>query len=502
MVFKTILEIIEGYKNQDFSIIEVVTQYLDNIEQLEPKINALITLRNKEEILKEAKEKQKILEEAIKTNGQDALFKEKPLFGIPVVVKDMFLTKGLRTTAASKVLDNFIPQYDGTVISKLKQAGVIILAKANQDAWAHGSSGENSDYGPTHNPWHYDYVPGGSSSGSAASLMAGYAPFTTGTDTGGSIRQPASLTGVVGLKPTYGRVSRFGVIAMASSLDSIGHFTLDVKDSAYILSITAGHDSLDATTYEDPVPDYLTELEKMSSLDRAEWLKGKKIGILKQGFEKGVEDVVSNTVLNVAKKLEEFGATVIDVSLPEIEYGLPLYYIIQTAEVSSNLARYDGVRYGNPRTYFGAEAKRRIMLGNYILSDVVEGKQEATTYFKAAEGKALLTQKMLELFNKVDAFILPVSPTLPFKIGEKTSDPLQMYMSDLLTVSTSIVGVPGISINAGFAEKQDAVLPIGMQIVSNFLDELTLFEIGLAVESITPNIIEEFKKSGLRGYKH
>ena len=501
MPFYTIHELIKGYKAGKFSVTQIIGEYISHIEKYEPKVNALITLVDKELLLKKAKECDEELNANIKNNSVSKLYESKPLFGVPVIHKDMFLTKGIRTTAASKVLDNFIPVYNATVVEKLEKAGAIILGKANQDAWAHGSSGENSDYGFTRNPWHADYVPGGSSSGSAAAVMAGFAPLSTATDTGGSVRQPASLTGTVGLKPTYGRVSRYGVVAMASSLDSIGHFTLDVLDNAYVLGITAGKDLNDATTSDLPVPDYYGSLLKFKGPEHKDWLKGYKIGILIDAFKEGVDSKVADLVYKQAEKLRGFGAEVVEFSLPEIKYGLPLYYIIQTAEVASNLARYTGVRYGHDRSYFSDEAKRRIMLGNYILSDVVEGKQEATTYFKAAEGKALLIKKFKEAFSKLDAIVMPVSPTLPFKIGSKTSDPLQMYMSDLLTVPVNIAGIPGISLNAGFVNVEDYVLPVGMQVVTDFFEELKMYKVAIALESVSINIVDMFSEHGFVGFK-
>ena len=496
----TVEQIVSGYKKGSFSVVDIVNEYLGIIEKWEGKINALVTVVDKEAVLKQAKSCDAVLQEARKTDAIDSVFEKQPLFGVPIIHKDMFLTKGIRTTAGSKVLDNFIAPYDSTVVKKLKEAGTIIIGKANQDAWAHGSSGENSDFGDTRNPWHADYVPGGSSSGSASSVIAGYAPIATATDTGGSVRQPAGLTGLVGVKPTYGRVSRFGIVAMASSLDSIGHMTLNVLDNALVLSLTAGQDKNDATTFVGKVPNYYKELKDLEELSEAEWLKGLKIGILVDAFEKGVDSQIAKIVEQRARQLSKFGAEIVEIKLPEIKYGLPLYYIIQTAEVSSNLARYDGVRYGNFRDAFGAEARRRIMLGNYILSDVVEGKQEATTYFKAAEGKALLTNKFKQAFEQVDALIAPVSPTLPFKLGEKTADPLQMYMSDLLTVPMSIAGIPAISVNADFVNVEDYVLPVGMQVATDFFNESVMYKIAFALEKLSPNIIDKFKEYGFSGF--
>ena len=531
MPYYSVIEILNGYKTGRFTVLDLVRQYFDNIKHWEEqkKINAIITLVDWETIKQHAQAKQQVLEKARKDGKLQELFAKYPLFGVPVVLKDMFVTKGIRTTAGSRVLDNFVPEYNATVTQRLLDAGAIILAKANQDAWAHGSSGENSDFGPTHNPWAFDYVPGGSSSGSAAATIAGYAPIVTGTDTGGSIRQPASFTGTVGIKPTYGRVSRYGIVAMASSLDSIGHFGTNVWDVAYTLGITAGRDAFDATTSAHPVPDYvkiLTEVledgvvknltsgvgsqssdVKFLTLAQAGYLKngriaqdllkqkplaGIKIGVLKEGFGPGVDEQVKQVVMQAVEKLQDLGAELVDVSLPELKYGLPLYYIIQTAEVASNLARYDGVRYGNDRTHFGSEAKRRIMLGNYILSDVVEGKVSATTYYKAAQGKALLIKRFGQLMQDIDAFVMPTSPTLPFKLNAKAGDPLQMYMSDLLTVTINIVGTTALALNAGFVDVNNVTLPVGMQVVADFFREDLVFKIGFALETVLENPVERF----------
>ncbi|MGB9706959.1 MAG: Asp-tRNA(Asn)/Glu-tRNA(Gln) amidotransferase subunit GatA, partial [Microgenomates group bacterium] len=390
-----------------------------------------------------------------------------PLFGIPIGVKDLFCTKGIRTTAGSKVLENYTPVYDATVVRKLKEAGAIIIGKTNLDAWAHGSSGENSDFGPTKNPYDEKRVPGGSSSGSAVATATGMALAATGTDTGGSIRLPAAFCGVVGLKPTYGRVSRFGVIAMASSLDSIGHFTKNVEDSAIILNVTAGKDPLDATTSPIAVPNYLKNLKK--------GIRGIKIGVPKQYFIRGMDKEVEKNILRAIKKLEKLGAKIINISLPHTKYALAVYYIIQPSEVSSNLARYDGIRYGLGREKFGDEAKRRIMLGTYTLS---AGYYEAY-YLKAMKVRTLIRKDFEEAFKKVKAIVAPVSPTLPFKFGEKTADPLKMYLSDIFTIPANLAGLPGLSLPIGFADN----LPVGMQILGPQFSEDLLFQIGWAYEN-------------------
>jgi len=468
-------ELLSLYKQRKLSFIEATESYYKHIQKHEPTLHALITLVEKEKVLEQQKKNQKILEDYLRDGKSvDDVYREYPLLGVPVIHKDMFVTKGIRTTAGSKVLDNFIPQYSATVVNKLADAGAVILGKANQDAWAHGSSGENSDFGPTRNPWDTQRVPGGSSSGSATASAIGYAPVVTGTDTGGSIRQPASFTGVVGLKPTYGRVSRFGIVAMASSLDSIGHFTQEVWDSAYVLNVTAGHDPLDAVTSKQKVPNYLEyvlDKDKKESLQKQKVLKGLKVGVLKEFFGDAVDSRIRDMVYQSALELQNYGAKIVEVSIPEAKHGLEIYYILQPAEVASNLARYDGVRYGNPRDHFGDEAKRRIILGNFILSDVVVGKPDATSYIQAAKAKAVLIEKFQQAYQKVDVIVSPVSPTLPFKLGERTMSPLQMYMADLLTVPVSIVGNPGLSVNVGWIDN----LPVGLQLFSpNFTEGLLL----------------------------
>ncbi len=456
----TITDILEGYRSKKFSVSEVVSSYLSRIEKHDPTLNSFITI-TKDEALKKASELDNIL-----TIEQLNKF---PLFGIPVGLKDMFMTRGIRTTAASNVLRDYVPPVDAQVVTKYKEAGAIILGKLNHDAWAHGSSGENSDYGVTLNPWNKEYVPGGSSSGSGVSVAAGFTPVATGTDTGGSIRQPASFTNTVGLKPTYGRVSRSGIIAMASSLDSIGHFTKTVADSAQVLQITAGKDSMDATLTPKDIPNYLENLRQ--------GIKGMKIGVPKEFVEKGLQPEVKEVFEKAVKDFEALGAEIVEVSLPHTEYGIAIYYIIQTAEVSSNLARYDGIRYGNDRNTFGQEAKRRIMLGTYVLS---AGYYDAY-YKKAMQVRTLVKQDFEKAFEGVDALITPVSPTLPWKLGERVNDPLSMYLADALTVTVNMAGVPALSVPAGFSNG----LPVGLQIIGPHFSENKLFQIGQAYEEKT-----------------
>lgn len=453
----TIKKAKEGLNTKQFSSVELVTACLGQIKTRNQNLNAFITVCEKESL-----EQAKKADELIK-DGQDL-----PLLGIPIAAKDIFSTKGIKTTAASKVLENYIPQYNATVIQKLRDAGAIIIGKTNLDAWAHGSSGENSDFGPVKNPWNEEYVPGGSSSGSAVSVASGMALASTGTDTGGSIRLPASFTNIVGLKPTYGRVSRSGIIAMASSLDSIGHFTKTVEDSALILGITAGKDLLDATTPPEIVPIYLKSLSN--------GIKGLRIGVPKE-YIVGIEPEILSNFNNSLKILEKLGAEIINISLPNTEYGIAVYYIIQPAEVSSNLSRYDGIRYGNDRAFFGNEAKRRIMLGTFTLS---VGYYDAY-YKKAMKVRTLIIQDFENAYKKVDAIVSPVSPTIAWKIGEKVNDPLKMYLSDVLTVNCNLAGIPGLSVPSGFIKG----LPVGIQFLGPKFSEDLLFRIGHAFEQET-----------------
>lgn len=462
----TIKETGEGLKAKKFSSVEITKACLEQIKKYNKDLNAFITITEKE-----------ALEQAVKSDNlasQDQVLEAKPLLGIPIALKDLFSTKGIKTTAASKVLRDYIPQYDATVVGKLKNAGAVIIGKTNMDAWAHGSSGENSDFGPTKNPWNQEYVPGGSSSGSAVSVASDMCIVSTGTDTGGSIRLPASFNDIVGLKPTYGRVSRYGIIAMASSLDSIGHFTKTVEDSALFFNVTAGRDTMDATTLPNPTEDFTKNLNKS--------IKGIKIGIPKEFVTSDLDKEVKEKFEKSVKVLESLGAEIIEVPLPYTEYGIAAYYIIQPSEVSSNLARYDGIRFGNNRSHFGDEAKRRIMLGTFTLSS---GYYDAY-YKKAMSVRTLIKKDFDNAFNPsadgVDALISPVCPTLPWKLGEKINDPLKMYLSDALTVTANIAGIPSLSVPAGFSTNN---LPIGIQIMGKQLSESLLFQIGHAYEKQT-----------------
>ncbi len=458
----SIQEVTSGLKKRIFSCQELIKSSLKRIKQVESKINAFISVNNK--ALKLA-EKYDYL---IASSNKD-IFEEKPLLGIPMAFKDLFTTKDLRTTAGSKIIDNYIPPFDATVVKRLKEAGVICLGKTNEDAWGHGSSGENSDFGPTKNPYNMDFVPGGSSSGSGAAVASGECLFATGTDTGSSVRLPAAFCNLVGLKPTYGRVSRYGIIAMASSFDSIGHLTRTVYDNARVLEITAGKDPYDSTTFSKRVPKYTSFLGKD--------IKGLKIGIPKEYFVSGIDNQIKKVTFSAIKKLEKLGAVIKNVSLPYTQYAMACYYILVPSEVSSNLARFDGIRYGHNREVFGDEAKRRMMLGAYTLS---AGYYEAY-YLKAARVRTLIKRDFEEAFKKTDVLLLPSSPSLPFKVGEKDDNPLQMYLSDIFMCPVNLAGVPSLNIPCGFVNG----LPVGMQIVGPQLSEELLFQIGFAYEQET-----------------
>src|SRR5438270_10549162 len=405
-----------------------------------------------------------------------------PLGGVPVGIKDVMCTRGVRTTAGSKILENFIPPHDCTAVARLEAAGAVVLGKLNCDEFAMGSSNENSAFHPVRNPRDLSRVPGGSSGGSAAAVAADMAVVTLGSNTGGSIRQPASFCGVVGLMPTYGRVSRYGLIAFASSLDHIGPLAKNVKDTASVLRTIAGRDPMDSTSADVPVPDYVAEIDKPVS--------GLKIGMAEEYFGDGLDAEVRKAVEDAIQSLAKLGCDVVPVSLPHTEYAIPTYYIVATAEASSNLARFDGVRYGhrakNARTLtemyrrsldegFGAEVKRRIMLGTYALS---AGYYDAY-YLKAQKVRALLTQDFDEAFKKVDVIAGPTSPTPAFKLGEKVDDPLAMYLADIYTVTADLAGIPGISVPAGQSKDN---LPIGMQIFAKHFDEGTILRMAHAYE--------------------
>lgn len=456
----TIKETQDRLLKKEFSVVELVDLYLERIEK-NKNLNAYITISD-EEAYKKAKE----IDKLISTDSKN-LLNQYPLLGATVAYKDLFLTKGIRTTAASKVLEGYIPAFSATVVKRIDEAGGITIGKTNCDAWAHGASGENSDFGPTKNPWNKEYVPGGSSSGSAVSVAAGLSLLATGTDTGGSIRQPANFCGVVGLKPTYGAVSRYGIIAMASSLDSVGSFGKSVSDVETIFNVTKGEDGLDSTVKNS-----------QSSIINHQTGKKLKIGIPKEYFIDGVDKEITESVMKASKVFEKAGIELVQISLPHTKYAISVYYIIQPAEVSSNLGKYDGVRFGNPRADFGAEAKRRIMLGTYVLS---AGYYDAY-YLKAQKVRSKLIEDFDKAFEEIDAILAPVSPTSAFKIGEKTNDPLKMYLADVFTASVNLAGLPGLAIPTNLNSKG---LPLGFQLIGPKFSEPMLFKLGKLYEDRT-----------------
>lgn len=455
----TIKEIKEGLREKKFSSTDVVKACLREIERVDSKLNSFITVC-KEYALKKAGEADILLSQGDKS---------KLLLGVPIAVKDLYLTKGIKTTAASHVLKDYIPQYSSTVVTKLEKEGAVVIGKTNCDAWAHGSSGENSDFGPTKNPWNLLKTPGGSSSGSAASVSAHLVPASMGTDTGGSIRLPASFTNTVGFKPTYGRVSRYGVVSMASSLDTMGHFTRTVEDSALLLSVTSGHDLYDATSSGKDVEDYVENLKNHKKLT---------IGLPKEYFSDGVDNEIKKSVDDAILLLRSKGHNVKEITLPHTKEALSVYYIIMSSEVSSNLSRYDGIRYGEKRALFGDEAKRRIMLGTYALSS---GYYDAY-YLKAAKVRTLVKKDFDDAFKTIDVILGPVSPALPFNIGERVNDPLSMYLSDALTIPVNLAGLPGLSIPSGFSKEG---LPIGFQLIGPQFSESMLFSLGHQYQLLT-----------------
>ena len=441
------------------------------IDEVEGDVKAYLTI-TREEALKQA--------EAVDAKiaaGEEISFLE----GIPGAIKDNICTNGVRTTCASKILEHFVPPYDATVVTKLNSENTVVLGKTNLDEFAMGGSTENSAYYPTHNPWNTECVPGGSSGGSAAAVAAGTAIWALGSDTGGSIRQPASFCGVVGMKPTYGRVSRYGLVAYASSLDQIGPITRDVTDCANMLNIIAGHDDMDSTSSPSDVEDYTKAL--------VEDVKGLKIGLPKEYFVKGMDPDVEKAIRAAIEKYREMGAEIVDISLPHTDYAISTYYLIAPAEAATNLQRYDGVSYGervngadvvelmtNTRTEkFGEEVKRRIMIGNYALS---AGYYDAY-YLKALKVRTLVQQDYMEAFKKVDVIMAPTAPTPAYKIGEMISNPLQMYLQDVCTVPLNLAGLPGISIPCGYSSNK---LPIGLQIIGKPLDEATLIRAAYTYE--------------------
>ncbi|MED3622662.1 Asp-tRNA(Asn)/Glu-tRNA(Gln) amidotransferase subunit GatA [Neobacillus thermocopriae] len=457
---------------KELKVSDLVDEAYKRINQVEDKVQAFLTIDEER-----ARQTAKVLDEKLdSTKGI--------LYGMPIGVKDNIVTKGLRTTCASKMLENFDPIYDATVVQKLQQAETVTIGKLNMDEFAMGSSNENSRFQKTRNPWNLDRVPGGSSGGSAAAVAAGEVLFSLGSDTGGSIRQPAAFCGVVGMKPTYGRVSRFGLVAFASSLDQIGPITRTVEDNAYLLQAISGLDPMDSTSADVQVPNFAEALTGD--------VKGLKIAVPKEYLGEGVNETVRQSVLDALKVLESLGAVWEEVSLPHSKYALATYYLLSSSEASANLARFDGVRYGyrtpnadnlldlykNTRAEgFGEEVKRRIMLGTFALSS---GYYDAY-YKKAQKVRTLIKQDFENIFEKYDVIIGPTTPTPAFKIGEKIDDPMTMYVNDILTIPVNLAGVPGISVPCGF----DQGLPLGLQIIGKHFDEATIYRVAHAFEQAT-----------------
>ncbi|MBF0193339.1 MAG: Asp-tRNA(Asn)/Glu-tRNA(Gln) amidotransferase subunit GatA [Magnetococcales bacterium] len=470
----TLAKLSELLKKRQISSEDLVNTFLEKIESQNPNINAYITV-DKAGAIKAAKDADARLDAK----------QGEALTGIPIGVKDLFCTKGLLTTCASKILHNFIPPYESTVTSRLKAAGAVVLGKTNMDEFAMGSSNETSHFGVVKNPWDHSRIPGGSSGGSAAAVSASLCSATIGTDTGGSIRQPAALTGITGFKPTYGRVSRFGMIAFASSLDQAGPMTKTAQDSALMLQTMAGHDAKDATSINAPVPDYMASLN--------DGLKGRKIGIPAEYFASGLSQDVATVIEEAKKQFTDLGAELVPVSLPTTKHAIPTYYILAPAEASSNLARYDGVRFGyrceDPQDIkdlyfrtraegFGSEVKRRIMLGTYVLSS---GYYDAY-YLKAQKVRRLIADDFKAAFAKVDLLLAPTTPDTAFKLGAKTDDPVQMYLSDIFTINVNLAGLPAISIPCGFDKTN---LPIGLQLIGRPLDESGILSAAHAYQQAT-----------------
>ncbi len=446
----TIKETQDGLKSKRFTAVELVDSYLAQIRKYNSEYNIFLTV-TEELAYAKAKELDKV-----------GTFLN-PMAGVVTSYKDIFLTEGVRTTAGSKVLENYIPQYSATSVRKIETAGGIMIGKLNCDAFAHGSSGENSDFGVTKNPWNKEYIPGGSSSGSGAVLSANMSLISTGTDTCGSIRLPANYGYSVSLKPTYGAVSRYGVIAMASSLDTVGPLGRCVDDVETVFNVIKGEDGLDGTV-----------VNHESSVDNRKM----KIGIPKEFFVGGLDPEIEKNIQGVIETFKKEDVEFVEVSLPHTKYGISVYYIIQPAEVSSNLGRFDGIRYGNDRNSFGEEAKRRIMLGSYVLS---AGYYDAY-YEKAMKVRTIIKNEIDEVFTKVDALIAPVAPTPAFKIGEKANDPLSMYLTDIYAATANLSGIPSIAIPSGFSSKK---LPLGFQLMASRFGESTLFKLGKIYEKAT-----------------
>ncbi len=470
---QTLSQLASGLHKKSFSSVELTSHFLDRIKQYDNQLNSYITVCDKT-----------ALAQAKAADERLAQGNAGPLTGIPIGQKDIFCTQGIKTSCGSKMLDNFIAPYSATLIEKCDTAGMVMLGKLNMDEFAMGSSTENSFYGPSKNPWDENTVPGGSSGGSAAAVAGGLCPIATGTDTGGSIRQPASFCGITGLKPTYGRISRYGMIAFASSFDQAGPMTRTAEDAALFLNAVAGFDPKDSTSCEEPVPDYTQTLNDS--------IEGLTLGLPKEYFTDDLDSSIATTLNDAIEALKKLGAKVKEVSLPHTDYAVPTYYILALAECSSNLSRYDGVRFGyrceNPKNLtdlyersrgegFADEVKRRIMLGTYTLS---AGYYDAY-YLKAQKVRRLIAQDFHKAFADVDMLVCPTSPTTAFGLGEKTSDPISMYLSDIYTIAVNLAGLPGMSIPAGFVNEK----PIGLQLIGQHFQESKLLNVGHQFQTVT-----------------
>lgn len=469
----TIAELAEGLRSKQFSSVELTESYLQRIRAFDPALNCYITVTE-----------ERAMEQARAADRRIAAGTAGPLTGIPISQKDIFCTRDVRTSCGSKMLDNFIAPYDAAVVERFDEAGAVMLGKLNMDEFAMGSSNETSYYGPVRNPWQTDCVPGGSSGGSAAAVAARLTPGATGTDTGGSIRQPASFCGITGIKPTYGRVSRWGMIAFASSLDQGGPMARSAEDCALMLQVMAGFDPRDSTSLDRPVPDYPAGLDGD--------LTGLKIGLPKEFFGDGLDSGIDAAIQAAVDEYRKMGATVHPISLPNMSLSVPAYYVVAPAECSSNLARYDGVRFGyrcrNPRDLhdlytrsrgegFGAEVKRRILIGTYVLS---AGYYDAY-YLKAQKIRRLISDDFRNAFRDVDMIMGPTAPSVAFKFGEKTADPIAMYLSDIYTIAVNLAGLPGMSIPVGFA----AGRPVGMQLIGDYFSEDRLLNVAHRYQQVT-----------------
>ncbi len=470
---KSIAELSAGLRAGDFSSVELTRHFLDRIQQFDGELNAILTVTEEQ-----------ALAQAQAADERIAAADAEPLTGIPILHKDIFCTEGVKTSCGSRMLDNFISPYDATVVTRLREAGVVMLGKTNMDEFAMGSSNETSFYGPVKNPWDTERVPGGSSGGSAAGVAARLGVAATGTDTGGSIRQPAALCGITGLKPTYGRVSRYGMIAFASSLDQAGPMTRSAEDAAYLLSAMAGFDERDSTCVDRPVDDYVDQLNQP--------LKGLKVGIVKEFFEEGLSDGMNASMQTAIESLKTLGVEMVEVSLPNSRYSVPAYYVVAPAECSSNLSRFDGVRFGyrcdDPADLedlykrsrgegFGPEVKRRIMIGAYALS---AGYYDAY-YLKAQKVRQVIADDFRKAFGEVDILLGPASPDTAFRIGEKSDDPVSMYLSDIYTIAVNLAGLPAMSLPAPMVDR----LPAGLQLIGNYFEEGKLLALAHQLQQIS-----------------